>query len=400
MPPDNYMQSQPSVINLFLKLLHPEGSLTGIRIEKDQLAELWALSVKHNVAMLMYSRLRHFSAHLTPEAAVLLEGQRSGFLGGIARSIRQESEEYRLIDLLQQKGADACIIKGNNIARSIYGNPCSRSSSDIDILVRARDIVAVDKLLIMEGYDRYDNAPLPFWMERLHHAAYFSKTSGHTIEMHWCFGIPSFFDLTSDDIWKMTHRDGTGQIVLMPEMQVVQTLMHHHMHAFREMRSLVDLLWTFRTYADVIDWQQFTLRLKAIGLIKSTGITLNQLRELWGESCSSMRAVQDLEYACRSMGCPEPKMLIAYFRFDSSGSKQYYPLIDRLMARFALDRVAKVWFSLQKTILPSFRTILLLYGDDRIWMMPLHYLRFLAWRIKEWGSLSKSRTVHGSAKKA
>lgn len=383
MPSPEYEQSRRSDVSLFLLLLHPAASIAGILIGKDRLAGLWALAVKHNVAMLMYSRLGHFAAHLTPEAAAFFEELKAGFLSGIVRSLRQESEENRLIDLLQQKGVDACIVKGTAIARSIYGDTCCRSSSDIDILVRAGNVLAADALLVTEGYARYDAFPLQFWMERLHHAAYFSRTSGHTIELHWSFAIPSFFDLTSDDIWKLTRNDETGRLILMPEMQVIQALMHHYMHAFREMRALLDLLWTFHAYADVIDWQQLTSKLKSAGLLKSVRISLCQLIDLWGDSCRYIKAVQDLDHAYRSMGCPEPKMLIAYFRFDPSGNRQHSPVIDRLMMRFALDRISSVLFSLQKTVLPSSRTIMMLYGDKRIWMLPIYYLRFLVWRIKE-----------------
>jgi hypothetical protein len=235
---------------------------------------------------------------------------------------------------------------------------------------------------------------LIFWLERLHHAAYFNKIREHTVEIHWSFGIPSYFHLSSDEIWAETEKSATGRIALMPEMQVIQALMHHHMHSFREIRSLVDLLWIFHVYADVIDWQHFAARLQKIGLIKTAQITLHQLIVLWRESVGCMRAAQELNKALTKTG-RVPKMLTAYFippplPFAKNSSipevqvLQRRPFLDKLMMRFALDRSSTIWHSVYKSLIPSPAIIKNLYGDRRNRMLPFYYCRFLGWRLKEW----------------
>jgi hypothetical protein len=380
------MQDRQSDVSLFLAILHPDVPFGGIKIDRAQLRELWEFGVKHNVAMLLHSWLRRHEEHLTDDALTFLEGQRSYILGRAARSIRQESEENTIVDLLKLHGIDACIIKGNDISRRIYGDPLSRSSCDIDMLIREKDIAEVNGLLYASGYIRDDEVPLKFWMERIHHAAYSHQTSGHTVEVHWSFGIPSFFALPSDDIWRGTERIGTGRIALTPEMQAIQMLMHHHMHAFRELRSLVDLLWIFHVYRDAIDWHHFFLRLRQIGLIRTLQITLHQFSALWEESCGRMQSLQVLRAACQEAGYAEPAILCRYFYFSPSGEQTSHPLIDKLVMRFALDRKASIGYSFLKSFVPSPETIKTLYGDGRNWTLPVHYLRFLGWRIREWSA--------------
>lgn len=394
MPPIEYEQNQRSDISLFLRLLHPAASLADIKINENQLLELWALGLEHNVAMLVYCRLQSQAEQLPKEASLFLAKKLTAFLGSVARSARQEAEEKKFLALLQDTGIDACVLKGSEIATQIYNDPNCRSSSDIDLLIRERDIHEVDRLLVKEGYERYDKAPLIFWLERLHHAAYFNKTGAQIVEVHWSFGIPSFFDLKSDEIWAETEKSGTGRIALMPEMQVIQALMHHHMHSFREIRSLVDLLWIFHVYGNVIDWQHLAARLQKIGLIKTAQITLHQLTALWSDT-GRMQAAQKLEKALKTMDCHVPKMLSAYFRpsllnLPQNPSTpevqvlQRRPLLDKLMTRFALDRISTIWLSFQKSVIPTPRIIKTLYDDRRIWMLPVLYLRFLGWRLKEW----------------
>jgi hypothetical protein len=221
-------------------------------------------------------------------------------------------------------------------------------------------------------------------MERLHHASYFNETNGHTVEVHWNFGIPSFFNLTSDEIWSEVGLTEQGRVILSPEMQLIQTLIHHHMHAFRELKVLVDLLWIFHAYEEAIDWMSFASRLKEIGLIKTLQISINQLRALWGESCEAMKSLRSLEEACEAMGCDRPAVLCSYFSLDPEKNKLTRPFLDKLMTRFALDRSSTIIFSFLKTFVPSPASLKALYGDGRSWTLPVLYLRFLKWRIREW----------------
>jgi hypothetical protein len=367
---------------LFPQLLHPASVPEGTPPDRNELADLWALAQQHNLTMLLYSQLGKHFAENDRNVAGFLEEKRNFFLGNVVRSMSQESEEKKLLALLQEHGADACIIKGNELARQIYRNPNSRASCDIDMLVRARDVPEVDRLLDGAGYKRNDSAPLKFWMERLHHASYFNETNGHTVEVHWNFGIPAFFNLTSDEIWSEVGLTEQGRVILSPELHLIQTLIHHHMHAFRELKVLVDLLWIFHAYEEAIDWMSFASRLKGIGLIKTLQISIDQLRALWGESCEAMKSLESLEEAYNAMGYDKPAVLCSYFSLEPGENKQHSPGLDKLMTRFTLDRSSTIIFSFLKTFIPPPAALKALFADQRNSPLPVLYLRFLKWRIR------------------
>lgn len=384
MQADRPMQNQRPEVDLFLRLLQPDPAPDLSTAGRDTLAEAWDLGICHNVAMLLYSRMVKQKGRLPADAAEFLEGLRQFALKNMAHSARQEAEETRLLSLFRTHGTDACIIKGSDTARRIYGDPNSRTSSDIDILIRVRDIREADRIMAEAGYTRADKSPLEYWQERSHHALYLHAEGGHAVEVHWSFGIPSFFWLTSDEVWEKTEKDGSDRTVLSPEMQIIQMLIHHHMHDFGELRSLVDLLWIFHIHDNALDWQQSGRRLRETGLVKAAWISLSQLRALWGDSCRGLKSVIGLEGAFRDMGISEPGMLCRYYRLDLLTVRKHHPLVNKFMMRLALDRASTVWYSFQKSILPSPHTVRTLYGDPRAWMLPLNYCRFILWRLKEW----------------
>jgi len=234
------------------------------------------------------------------------------------------------------------------------------------------------------GYTRADRAPLEYWQGRSHHALYLHAEGGQAVEVHWSFGIPAFFRLTSDEIWEKTGEDGSGRTVLSPEMQIIQMLMHHHMHDFAELRSLVDLLWMLYIYDEVLDWRQCALRLQEIGLRKAAWIALSQLRALWGDSCSDLKSVSGIEDALRDIGISKPGMLCMFYRIGPLSVRRRHPLVNKFMMRLALDRASTIWHSFRKSLFPSPHTVRTFYADRRAWMLPLNYGRFILWRLKEW----------------
>ena len=177
---------------------------------------------------------------------------------------------------MTERGIPSVVIRGNAIAKEIYDDPNCRASSDIDILVRLSDAIRADSVLSEAGYLRSDNLPLKFWFYRIHHAVYRHPESENIIEIHWNFGIPSFFRLSSEEIWAGVISTDS-EYRLSPEMAMIMLFIHHHMHSFRELKILVDTLWAFHRYQNVIDWENFSVKIQRIGLIKTTLITLNQI---------------------------------------------------------------------------------------------------------------------------
>jgi hypothetical protein len=204
------------------------------------------------------------------------------------------------------------------------------------------------------------------------------------IEMHWNFGLPYFFRLSSEEIWDDVIFTDSGKPRLSSEMIVIMLLIHHHSHSYRELKILVDILWALHKYKDEIDWYTFSNKLRKIGLIKTTQITLNQIQNLWKDSPDEILSIKTLEQAIQTSGHKDPKFLLSYFQMDVD--RDYHPQVykDKLVSRFALDRRAMIILSFVKTLFPVPQAIKELYGDMRNWTLPFNYLKFIRWRVKEW----------------
>ncbi len=213
-----------------------------------------------------------------------MEESKGLYLKSIAISVKQEAVENEIISLLRRRGIPAAVIKGNRIAKEIYDDLNCRTSADIDILIRRGDAIKVESVLSKAGYIGDSDIPLIYCLSRIHHTTYYHPQNNIPIEIHWRFGIPYFFKITSEEIWNEVIFADSGQARLTPEMLMIMLLIHHHSHSFRELKILVDILWSLYKYDNEIDWHKFAKRLRKIGLLKSTQIILSQVQSLWKET--------------------------------------------------------------------------------------------------------------------
>jgi len=372
--------------SLFLRLIQPVAPIESLRISQSDLSEVESLSLSHNLFPLVYTQLQKYRNSISPEEYVtdLLTKTKALYLKSIALSAQQEAVENEISALLADKGIPSVVIKGNEVAREIYGDPNCRSSCDIDILIKKTDAIKADALLTGRGYIAEEELPLVYWLSRIHHTTYRHPGNNLLVEMHWGFGVPYFFRLDSEEIWNGGVTSESGKAGLSPEMIMIMLLIHHHSHSFRTLKILADILWTLFRYDAAIDWPAFSHKLRDVRLIKTTLITLNQIESLWPEAIEKMKAVKTLRREIDNMSYKKPKHLLSYFRLDLN--RDYSPQIykDKILARLALDKWSTIISSYFKTLFPVPEAIKELYKDRRNFTLPLNYLKFMNWRVKEW----------------
>jgi len=372
----------------FLRLLHPDPAYHPVIVEPDVFNSLKEEGLKHGLLMLLYKQLKDHKKDWVPNDHLLrfLEELRPFYLSNVARSMVQEHVEKEVISLLTKEGIPAVVIKGNALAREVYGDVNCRSSCDVDILVRRSDVFRVAEILEDAGYQRGGkdkDLPLSYCVYRLHHAGYVHPKSGLLIEVHWNFGFPFLFRLSSEEIWREGVSIISGKTRLSPEMTIIGLLIHYHSHSFNALKILVDILWALYRYRDAVDWKSFVTRLQKIGLIKTAQITLAQMENLWGDTLDHEAPPCLLGREIGKMGRRKPKLLLSYFCIDSF-EDHLHLYKRRAVGRLALDSISAVILSYLKTLLPPAKAIKGLYGDRRNWVLPLNYLRYIRWRTKEW----------------
>jgi len=363
--------------------------VSAISINSAEFSRCAELARRHNVEMLFYSRLKKHYAGSNACIDDYLKQMEHSYLKTVARSMRQEVVEKEVVAMLCKQRIPACIIKGNEIARSIYDDPNCRSSADIDILIRTSDLIHADKILCDNGFMRNDSLPLPFWIGRLHHAVYSNAKNSCLLELHWDFGYPLYFNLTPDEIWNGVVESDTERYSLTPETMVILLFMHHFRHGFGEFKILVDILWSFYRYDGIINWQEFAEKLKKIGLIKTALIILDQLDSLWRLSDGQLESFKILRKQLESFPIHTPKFLLRYFKIDIEKEYKTSGALDMEMSKLVLDKKSKVLYSFVKIVFPRPQDIRAFYPETGNWMLPFNYLRFICWRLTKLTFFSK-----------
>ena len=368
---------------LSVDILSPLGRSSSAVPDAQDLPALKEMALINGVLPLLYVQLLNSRANETGHVRKLLQDVKPYFMTSAVISMKQEMLEKELQSLFSKEGLPVIVIKGNAIARDIYKDQNCRLSEDVDILVKRSDVFRAAGILADAGYSGEPDVPLEYRYVSIHHATFYKAQESVPLELHWLFGVPSFFDLTSEEIWDEVVSDGRGGYKLSPELQIVLLLVHHHSHSFREFKTLIDIVWTMWRYEAGIDWHLFVSRLEKAGLIKTAQITLAQIRSLWDDTSDGIAAADNLADEIDKSGHGMPKRLASYFSMDITGGRRDRPSLDKIMKRFALDRPAAIVRSFM-VLLPSWRALGARYSDRRLWRLPVNYSRFLIWQLKCW----------------
>lgn len=357
--------------------------VSAISINSTEFSRCVELAHQYGVEMLLYSRLKKHYVGTNACIDDYLKQNKNSYLKAVSISMRQEVVEKEIVAALSKQRIPACIIKGNEIARVLYEDPNCRSSADIDVLIRTSDLIDADKILCSKGFTRQDTLPLPFWIGRLHHAVYHNPKNACLLELHWDFGYPLYFNLTPDEIWKEVAGSDAERYSLTPEAMVIMLFTHHFRHGFREFKILVDILWSFHRYDGIINWRELAEKLIKFGLIKTTIIILDQLDSLWCLSDRRLESFKILQKQLASLPIHIPQFLLRYFKIDIEKKYKTSGALDMQMSKFVLDKKSKILYSFIKILFPRPQDIRGLYPGTSKLTLPLNYLRFICWRVKQ-----------------
>ena len=279
----------------FLDIIFPDLNTDWGGLSRDKMNEIYHLSIAHNLFPLVYTQLKKAGPNKTASSVseFLLE-KKMGFLRVVTQALRHEILEKKLVKIFRENGSPALVFKGNILAKEIYNAANTRRSTDIDLLIKIEDVQKVDSLMKEEQFTALEEESSEFWIHRKHHLVYTCPQTNTVIEIHWNFCIPGYFNLSSNEIWGRVRHDSEGIPRLSPEMMLISLLVHNSMHAFRDLRIFVDILWALHRYTHVIDWAVFSALLKKTGLVKTTYISLVQIERIWGRRVEKIEAFNQL----------------------------------------------------------------------------------------------------------
>lgn len=107
------------------------------------------------------------------------------------KALGQVAELAKISRLFAGAGIQHIPLKGVALSQELYGDPCIRSSCDIDIIVKPECVEKAEELLIQAGYHHafgfhgMNDRQKRHLLNTLHHHEYVHNTRGVHIELHW-----------------------------------------------------------------------------------------------------------------------------------------------------------------------------------------------------------------------
>ena len=194
------------------------------------------------------------------------------------------------------------LLKGEGMARDLYGDPYARRSADIDLLVPPGDLTHLAAHLDGLGYrPRTAHAPPA---SRYNQWEWEHEETCRVVEIHWALANPRVPTPLTHEIMahavEMTLGEGVRVLTPSPEHQFFLVCAHHHHHS-GFLKGLVDVAAWRQTHGEA--WEEKCLeRARALGCERLCKWPLETLDALYGPPGGPARHVVANLSAARVMG--------------------------------------------------------------------------------------------------
>lgn len=257
-------------------------------------------SVTHmaSVQAVMPLVYRYLSSELEgalPDGAV--SGLRRAFYGNSVRNLHLARELVRLMAMLEQGGLEPLALKGPALAMAAYGAVVMRQFTDLDLLVRKRDVARAAEILLSEGYAPRSGYSLGDLDRPGAYEIAMARAGALTeIDLHWRL-LPPYFPLAIDgeDIWRRAVRievevEGGAVRTLAPADHLLYLCAHGAKHGWQALGGICDLAELIgassRTSSPTssptlsIDWDELSARAERAGARRALGLGVMLAHEL------------------------------------------------------------------------------------------------------------------------
>ncbi|PYN78472.1 MAG: hypothetical protein DMD96_21610 [Candidatus Rokuibacteriota bacterium] len=328
-------------------------------------------SARQGITPLLYRRVQAPGrrAEVPPRVA---ERLRELAIGNAVKSLRLYRELAEVLGALRRDGIDVIVLKGAYLAEVVYGDISLRPMTDVDLLVRKRDLARVEAKLFAMGYSQREQPHTDEDYSTCQHLHPLAKPGGAPIEIHWTIESPTEpFAIDVEGLWGRARGAkiaGVDVLVLSPEDLLLHLCLHtaFHHQLVLGLRGCWDILETIRHCGRAIDWEQLQRRARRWGVEKYVCLTLHLAQQLLGADVPA-RALAALE-----PGGFEPR-LIALARAEILGRTSAVSVSARFAQMWGVSRIPEKASLLMKTVFPSKKALARMYPACRDARWPYRY---------------------------
>jgi hypothetical protein len=242
------------------------------------------LAEHHGVIPQVYERLSQ--ASFVPEAALM--ALRQSYEDNTRRALWLTRELMRILDHLGAQGILAVPYKGPVLAAMLYGEVTARQFSDVDVLVRAENVLRTKATLGDLGYKsslHLTARQTRAYLESGYECTFDGPQGRNLLEVQWQI-LPRFYAVDFD-IERMLERGisvpvgGVMVQTLSPEDMMLVLSVHAAKHAWTRLSWLCDIRQLARSRE--IHWKWVREESSRLGIARIVDVTFSLVETLLGE---------------------------------------------------------------------------------------------------------------------
>ncbi len=256
------------------------------------------------------------------------------------------SEIIRIADLLEKKGIPLLLLKGSSFIFTLYNDPALRPMTDIDILVKERDLDYVNKMLLNDGYTLID-MEYNTWDRRLGSGRKYVK-GNITIDLNTHLESLYIGQEKDEIIFQNAICIGKNIFILNPEDMLIYSLVHMATHHF-----FYRLIWLYDIKQIVekfpINWEEVDRRIRKM--------------------CSRSLLIAGLKYAEKLLNVDIPSHILAESKDDIFFRKFHgkIAISSNIISFLSIPGIRNKMILLASSLFPSSEYIRVKYCIDSRW---------------------------------
>lgn len=208
------------------------------------------------------------------------------------RQLRNVSEYFRLISLMESNQITALPFKGFWLANELYGNIAQRESGDVDLFIDIDSLDRIIELMPGLGYspETAGNRKFIEREKKLSAEFNFDKREGETVishfEFHWRIGsafhgLDIGFDDLASYVIRSSFQDHSNKAFDLTASFLLAIMHHGAKDHLSEMRHILDI-GMFLRKQDEIDWQWVLVMARRFNLEKQVYTAVRLAADLTG----------------------------------------------------------------------------------------------------------------------
>ena len=231
----------------------------------------------------LYQALRPYQCSLSIPAATE-EIIRSAYYKSAVRNMKIFTQLLELLKLFHDRDIKVILLKGAHLAELVYGNLALRPMSDLDLLVKEKDLKFIHEQLLYAGYTFLGENP----QSNTKHLAPYRKRGGVAIEIHFHIADPPYSErISTAELWdrsKLETLHDQAVHVLSPEDLLLHICQHTCIqHCFDNgIISVFDIAKIIEHYRQEIDWDILFQRAETWGIKRAVILMLKLAEKIEG----------------------------------------------------------------------------------------------------------------------